>query len=152
MKPKRSIMFNLSLPLIKLVIANLTTIFVLNRYRNTLTLSTKINIPKIKKLQKGIFAHCFFKREKTNSDVYNEVHNYSSQNKHPRSFMNRRFGTAHSHNINLYVFVVNKAPQIGVSKRFNHKNVGHYKILDTLHYGNLQTTRLFKQTDNLPSQ
>ena len=46
---------------------------------------------QIKKLQKGTFAHWFLNREKIHSEVYNEVHNYSNQNKHLRTFISRRF-------------------------------------------------------------
>ena len=50
--------------------------------------------PQIKKLQKGTFALWFLNREKLHSEVYNEVHDYLNQNKHLRTFINRRFRTA----------------------------------------------------------
>ena len=59
--------------------------------------------PQIKKFQKGTFAHWFLNREKIHSEVYNEVHNYLNQNKHLRTFINRRFGTAQPLKINTYV-------------------------------------------------
>ena len=86
---------------------------------------------QIKKLQKEIFAHWFFNREKMHSEIYNEVHNYLNQNKHLRTFINRRFGTAQPLKINTYVIVVNKTTQIGVSKKIQPQKVGPYKIIDT---------------------
>ena len=35
--------------------------------------------PTIRKLQKGTFAHWFPNREKTHSEVFNEVHNFLNQ-------------------------------------------------------------------------
>ena len=64
--------------------------------------------PQIKKLQKGTFAHWFLNREKIHSEVYNEGHNYLNQNKHLRTFINRRFGRAQLLKINTYVLIVNK--------------------------------------------
>ena len=48
-----------------------------------------VHYPRIKKLQKGIFAHWFLNRKK----IHSEVHNYPNQSKHLRTFINRRFGT-----------------------------------------------------------
>ena len=56
--------------------------------------------PQIKKLQKGTFAHWFLNREKIHSEIYNELHNYLNQNKHLRTLINRRFGTAELLKIN----------------------------------------------------
>ena len=72
--------------------------------------------PQIKKKQKGSFAHWCLNRKKIHSEVYNEVHNYLNQNKHLRTFINRRFGTAQPLKINTYVLVVNKATQVGKPK------------------------------------
>ena len=87
--------------------------------------------PQIEKLQKGTFANWFFYRERIHSDVYNEVHNYLNQNKHSRTFINRRFGTAQPLKINTYVLVVNKVTQIGVSKKLQPQKIGPYKRIDT---------------------
>ena len=84
-----------------------------------------------KKLQKGTFAHWFLNPEKLHPEVYNEVHNYLNQNKHLRSFNNRRFGTTQPLKINIYVLIVKKAKQLGVSKKTQPQKVGPYKIIDT---------------------
>ena len=73
--------------------------------------------PQIKKLQKGTFANWFLNLEKTHLEVYNEVHKSLNQNKHLRTFINRRFGMAQPLKINFYVLVVNKATQFGISKK-----------------------------------
>ena len=72
---------------------------------------------QIKKLQKGIFAHWFLNRQKIHSEVYNGVHNYLNQIKYLRTFISCRFETAQPLKNNTYVLVVNKAPQIGISKK-----------------------------------
>ena len=95
---------------------------------NTQTISV---IHKLKKLQKGIFAHWFLNREKINSEVYNEVHNFLNQNKHLRTFINRRFGTAQSLKINIFISIVNKTTQIGVSRKIQPPTIGPHKIIDT---------------------
>ena len=87
--------------------------------------------PQNRKLQKGTFAHWFLNREKIHSEVHNEVHNYLNQNKHLRTFINRRFGAAQPLKINSYVLVVNKATQIGISKKIQPQKIGPYKIIDT---------------------
>ena len=46
-------------------------------------------------------------------------------------FINRLFGTAQPLKINTYILIVNKATQNGTSKKFNHKKIGPYKIIDT---------------------
>ena len=51
------------------------------------------------------------------SEVYYEVHNYLKQIKHLRAFINRRFGTTQPPKIITFVLVVNKATQIGISKK-----------------------------------
>ena len=56
--------------------------------------------------------------------VYNEVHNYFKQNKHVRTFINRRFGTNQPQKINNHVSIVNKAPQIGISKKTRPQKIG----------------------------
>ena len=56
--------------------------------------------PQMKKLQKETFAQ-----------------NYLNQNKHSRTFINRRS------EINTYVLVVKKFTQIGASKKNNHKKL-----------------------------
>ena len=65
------------------------------------------------------------------SEFYTEFHNYLNQNKHLRRFINRSFGTAHPFKINTYVLVVNKATQIGISKKIQPQKIGPYKIIDT---------------------
>ena len=85
----------------------------------------------IKKLQKGSFAHWFLKSEKTHSDFYNDIHIYLNENKHLRTFINCRFGTSQPLKINTYVLVVNKATQIGVSKKIKPQKTRTYKINDT---------------------
>ena len=87
--------------------------------------------PQIKRLQKLFFAHWFFNRAKIHSEVYNEVHSYLNRNKYSRTFINRRFGTAQPLKINTYDLVVNKATQIGVSKKIQPQKIGPYKIFDT---------------------
>ena len=74
-------------------------------------------------------SYWFLNREKTNSDVYNEVHTYLYQTKHPRTFINCRFVTAHPLNIHSYVLIVNKAPQVGVTKKIQPQKIGPCKIL-----------------------
>ena len=86
---------------------------------------------QFKKLQKKTFAHWFLNRGKIHSEIYNEVHNYSNQNKHLRTFINRRFGMAQPLKINSYVLEVNKTTQIGVSKKIQPQKIGPYKIIDT---------------------
>ena len=56
--------------------------------------------------------------------------NYLNQNKHLRTFINRHCGTAQPLKINIYVLVVNKTTQIGISKKIQPQKVG-YKIIDT---------------------
>ena len=87
--------------------------------------------PQIKKLQKVTLAYWFLNREKIHSEIYNEVHNYLNQNKHLRSFINRRFGTASPLKINTYVLTVNKTTQLGISKKIQPQRIGPYKIIDT---------------------
>ena len=87
--------------------------------------------PQIKKLQKGTFEHWFLSREKIHSEVYNEIHNYLNQNEHLRPFINRHFGTAQPLKISTYVLIVNKATQLGISKKIQPQKVGPYKIIDT---------------------
>ena len=87
--------------------------------------------PQIEKLQKRTFAHCVLNREKIHSEVYNEVHNYLNQNKHLRTFINCRLGTAQPLKINIYVLIVNKTTQIGVPKKIQPQKNGTYKIIDT---------------------
>ena len=93
----------------------------LNSPRNSLPKHTHTDHlghhPQIKELQKGTFAHWFLNLDKIQLEVYNEVHNYLNQNKHLRTFINRRFGMAQPPKINFYVLVVNKATQIGKSKK-----------------------------------
>ena len=108
-------------------IANLQNIHLLTLYPN-------IHLghhPQTKKLQKGTFAHWFLIREKTHSEVYNEVHNYLILNKNIRTFINGRFGTAQPLKLNTYVMVVNKATQICVSKKLQPQKTGPYKIINT---------------------
>ena len=95
-----------------------------NFFPNIQTLTILIIILKLKKLQKGTFAHSFLNREKIYSEVYNEVHNYLNQNKHLRTFLNRLFGTAQPLKINTYVLMVNKATQIGTSKKIQPQKIG----------------------------
>ena len=85
----------------------------------------------IKKLLKGTFAHWFLNREKINSEVYNEDHNYLYQNKPLRTFINPHLGTAQPLKIKTYVLIVNKATQIGISKKIQPQKIGLYKIIDT---------------------
>ena len=129
--PKKPIMFNLSSTTDSLRNCTHTE----NSTRNSLPNHSHTDHlghhPQIKKLQKGIFAHWFLNREKIHSEVYNEIHNYLNQNKHLRSFINRRFGTAQPLKINTYVLVVNKITQIGVSEKIQPQKVGTYKIIDT---------------------
>ena len=61
------------------------------------------------------------------SEVHNKVHNYLNQNKHLRTFINRRFGTTQALKINTNVLVVNKATQIGVSKKIQLQKMGLIK-------------------------
>ena len=130
-KPKKPIMFNLSC----------TT----DSFRNCKPLeqSPCSSLPKhthtdhfghhlqIKMLQKRTYAHWFLNREKLHSDVYNKVHGYLNQNKHFCTFINCRFGTAQPLKIKTYVLIVNKATQLGVSKKIQPQKVGPYKIIDT---------------------
>ena len=83
--------------------------------------------PQIKKLQKGTFAHWFLNQEKIQSEVYNEVQSYLNKNKILRTCINHRFGTAQPLKFNAYSLVVNKATQIGISKRPNRKKSDHIK-------------------------
>ena len=49
-----------------------------------------------------------------------------------RTFINRRFGTPQPLKINTYVFVVNKATHIGISKKIQlPKKIRTYKIIAT---------------------
>ena len=73
----------------------------------------------------------FFNRGKILSEIYSEVYNYFNQNKHLRTFINCRLGTAQPLKINTYVLVVNKTTQIGVSKKIQPQKIGHYEIIDT---------------------
>ena len=61
----------------------------------------------------------------------NEVHIYLNQNKHLRSFINRCFGAAQPRKIDTYVLVVNKATQIGISKKIQPQKIGPFKLIDT---------------------
>ena len=112
-KPKRPIMFNLSSTTDSFGNCK----FPLNSPSKSLAKRTHTDHlghqPQTKKLQKGTFAYWFLNREKIHSEVYEEIHNCLNQNKHLRTFINRRFGTAQQLKANTYVFVVNKATQIG---------------------------------------
>ena len=74
---------------------------------------------------------CFVNLEKIHSEGYGEVHNYLNQNKQLLTFINRRLGTAQPLKINNYVLVVNKANQIGVSKKIQPQKIRPCKIFDT---------------------
>ena len=89
--------------------------------------------PQINKLQiqKGTFEHWFLNREKIHSEIYNGVHNYLNQKKHLRTFIYRYLGTAQPLKINIYVLVVIKTTQIGVSIKIQQQIIGHYRIIDT---------------------
>ena len=59
------------------------------------------------------------------------MHNYLNKNEFLRTFINRCFGTAQPLKINTYDLVVNKATEIGVSKKIQQQKVGPYKTKDT---------------------
>ena len=115
-KPKKPIMFNLSSTTDSLGNCKATENSSCSSLPNHTHTDHLGHHPPIKKLQKGTFAHWFLNREKIHSEFYNEIHNYLNQNKHLRTFINRRFGTAQPLKINTYVLLVNKITQIGVSK------------------------------------
>ena len=130
-KPKKPIMFNLSCTTDSFRNCKPTDsspCFSLPQHTHTDQLD---HHPQIKKLQKGTFAHWFLNREKIHSEVYNEVLNYLNQNKHLRSFINRRFGTAQPLKINTNILTVNKATQLVISKKIQPQKIGPYKIIDT---------------------
>ena len=79
--------------------------------------------PQIKKLQKGAFAHWYLNLEKKHSEVYDAAHNFLNQNKHLRTFINRRFGTAQPLKVNTYVLIVKKLHKSEYQKRSNHKKL-----------------------------
>ena len=131
LKPKKPIMFNLSCTKYNFGNCNQTQnspCLSLPKHTHTDHLGLQ---PQTKKLQKGTFAHWFLNREKIHSEVYNEIHNYLNQNKHLRSFINCRFGTAQPLKISTYVLVVDKATQLGISKKIQPQKIGPYKIIDT---------------------
>ena len=80
--------------------------------------------PQIKKTTKRNLRTLVSNREKIHSEVHNEIHNYLNQNKHLRSFINRRFGTAQPLKINTYVLIVNKATQFGISEKIQPQKGG----------------------------
>ena len=130
-KPKKPIMFNLSSTTDSLGNCKPTEISTCNSLLKHTHTDNLGHHPQIKKLQKEAFAHWFLNRKKIHSEVYNEVHIYLNQNKHLRTFINRRFGTAQPLKIITYVLVVNKAKQIGLSKKIQPQKIGPYKIIDT---------------------
>ena len=130
-KPKKPIMFNLSSTTDSVGNCKPTENSPCNSLLNHTHTDHLGHHPQIKKLQKGTFSQWFLNREKIHSEIYNGVHNYFNQNKHLRTFINRRFGTAQPLKINTYVLVVNKSTQIGVSKKIQPQKIGPYKIIDT---------------------
>ena len=115
-KPKKPIMFKLSSTTDSLGNCKPTENLPYNSLPNHTHTDQLGHHPQIKKLQKGMFAHCFLNREKTHSEVYYEVHNYLNQNKHLRTFIIHRFGTAKPLNINTYVLVVKNHKNWGIKK------------------------------------
>ena len=72
-------------------------------------------------MQKGNSEHWFLNREKIHSELYNEVHNYPNQNKHLRTFINRRFQTPQLLEINTF----------GLLQKIQPQRIGPYKLIDT---------------------
>ena len=130
-KPKKLIMFNLSSTKDSLGNCKPTENSPCSSLLNHAHTDHLGHLPQIKKLQKGTSTHGFFNREKIHSEVSNGVHNYLNQNKHIRTFVNRRFGTAQPLKNNTYALVVNKATQIGISKKIQPQKIEPYKIKDT---------------------
>ena len=84
--------------------------------------------PQIRKLQKGTYVHWFLNREKVHSEVYNEVHNYLNQNRHLRTFINRRFGTAQPLKKLIHMFWLSIKPhKLAFQKRFNNRKLDPIK-------------------------
>ena len=130
-KPKKPIMFNLSSTTDSFrnpKPSELSPCSFFPQHKHTDHLGCQ---PQIKKLQTGTFAHWFLNREQIHSEVYKEVHNYLNQNKHLRTFINRRFGKAQPLELYTYVSIVNKTTQIGMSKKIQPQKIGPYKIVDT---------------------
>ena len=130
-KPKKPIMFNISSTMDALGNCKPTENLPCNSLPNHTHTDHLGHRPQVKKLQKGTFAHWLLNREKTHSEVYNEVHNFLNQNIQFCTFINHRFGTAQPLKINTYVLIVNKTTQIGVSKEIQPQKIGPYKIIDT---------------------
>ena len=130
-KPKKPILFNLSSTTDSLGNCEATENSPCDSLPNHTHTDHLSHQSQIKSLQKGTFAHWFLNREKMHSEIFNEVHNYLDQNKHLRTFTNRRSGTAKPTKLNTYILVVNKTTQIGVSKKIQPQKFGPYKIIDT---------------------
>ena len=94
--PKRPIMFNLSSNKDSFGNCNLSLDSPCNSLPNHTHTDHLGHYSQIKKLQKGTFTHWFLNHEKIQSEVYNEFNIYLNQNKHFRTFIDRRFGT-HNH-------------------------------------------------------
>ena len=65
---------------IALKIVNHRLIQLVTLFSNIYILTISVINHKIKKLQKGTLAQWFLNRKKLHFEVYNEVHNYLSQN------------------------------------------------------------------------
>ena len=70
------------------------------------------------------------------------------KNKHLHTFINRRFGAAQPVKTNTYVLIVNKATQIGISKKIQSQKTGPYNTIDTPHIVYLLTEKVFGETNN----
>ena len=96
-KPKRPIFFKLTSTTVGLRNCKPTENLPCNSLPNQTHTNHLGHHPQIKKLQKGTFAHWFLNREKTHSEILNELHIHLNQNKHLRILIYRCCGAATQH-------------------------------------------------------